>query len=63
MECFQENTSLNYELGNVDDLALKMEEALKMKDWNEKTELAYQYAKQNFDIKVVSRNTMNFIKK
>ena len=39
LECFQENTSLNYKLGNVDDLALKMEEALKCKDWNEKTSL------------------------
>ncbi|SDS79310.1 Glycosyltransferase involved in cell wall bisynthesis [Gillisia sp. Hel1_33_143] len=53
MECFPENTSLNFKLGNIEDLSLKMEEALTLKNWNQKTNLAYAYALQNFDINKV----------
>lgn len=63
IECFPENTSLNFELGNVEDLALKMEEALNIKDWNQKTLLAYEYAKQHFDIKQVCRKYEDFYKR
>lgn len=54
MECFPENTSLDFKLGNIEDLSLKMEEALSLKNWNQKINLAYEYAIQNFDINKVS---------
>jgi len=34
LECFPKNTSLDFKLGDIEDLSLKMEEALTLKNWN-----------------------------
>lgn len=63
MECFPDNSSIQFKLGNVEDLALKMGEALTIQKWNLKTMLAFEYARQNFDINKVSKSYDEFYQK
>ena len=63
LECFPNDSNLNFEAGNVNQIAKRMEEALKISDWESKTTKAYRYAEENFDIKTVSKKYDLFYQK
>ena len=59
-ECLPEGSSLFFEPGRVDELSDKMEEALYIEDWEQRTAKAYCFAQKNFDIKLVSKKYETF---
>lgn len=59
-ECLIEGGALFFKPGNVNELYKKMLEAIYIENWNKKTEISYNYAKENFDIKKVSKNYEEF---
>lgn len=62
-ECFPENGALFFQSGNIKELGDKMEEALIIKDWNERTESSFENARKNFEIKKVSKEYESFYRK
>ena len=62
-ECFTENGALFFQSGNIKDLGDKMQEALTLKDWNERTESSFENARKNFEIKKVSKEYESFYRK
>lgn len=63
VECFPEDTMLSFPPGNILQMYAKLEEALNLNNWIQKSENAYNYAKQNFEIKIVSDQYDSFYKK
>jgi len=61
-ECFVENGALFFKSGNIKELGDKMEEALNIRDWKEKTESSLENARKNFEIKKVSKEYESFYK-
>lgn len=53
MECFPSRGALFFPPGNAGEIFNKMEEATKIKDWEERTERSFEFAKRNFDIEVI----------
>jgi glycosyltransferase involved in cell wall biosynthesis len=53
-ECFVENGALFFQSGNIKELGNKMEEALIIRDWKERTESSLENARKNFEIKKVT---------
>lgn len=62
-ECLPRASALFFEPGNITELSLRMEEALTIDNWNQKTEHAYKYAMQNFNIVDISREYDEFYEK
>lgn len=62
-ECFVENGALFFQSGNIKELGDKMEEALFIRDWKERTESSLENARKNFEIKKVSKEYESFYKK
>ncbi len=62
-ECFVENGALFFQSGNIKDLGDKIEEALILGDWKERTENSLENARKNFEIKKVSKEYESFYKK
>lgn len=62
-ECLPQEAALFFEPGNIEDLSAKMEEALFLHNLEQKSEIAYQYAKDNFDIENISKKYEAFYKK
>ena len=54
-ECVPEGSVLLFSPGDVDQIADRMFEALNVDQWDEKVELAYNFAIDNFEINKVSR--------
>ena len=62
MECFPKKAMLSFPTGNILDMHKRMEEALNLDNWAVRTQNAYDFAKQNFDIKIVSDQYDSFYK-
>jgi glycosyltransferase involved in cell wall biosynthesis len=60
IECFPTDGAMFFKSGNIDDLGIKMEEALKLNKWENKTEQSYLYAKEKFDINNISSQYEEF---
>ncbi|WP_034888153.1 glycosyltransferase [Gillisia sp. Hel_I_29] len=63
MECFPKNAMLSFQPGNIQQMAMRMDKALNMDNWTSITTNAYNFAKKNFDIKIVSTQYDNFYNK
>lgn len=59
-ECLPENTALFFDAGNIEEIQNRMEEALRIQDWNEKTKKAKDYAILYFDINNASKQYEDF---
>lgn len=62
-ECFTENGALFFQSGNIKKLGDKMQEALILRDWKERTESSFENARKNFEIKKVSKEYESFYRK
>ena len=54
-ECFERNGALFFPPGDTQRLYEKLEEAVELEDWKQRSDLAYQYAQANFEIKKISK--------
>jgi glycosyltransferase involved in cell wall biosynthesis len=60
LECVPHGGAITFEVGNVLDLKEKMIKALAAKDWAQKIDRSFHFARKNFDIDEVSRQYENF---
>ncbi len=54
-ECVDESMALFHRVGDMSDLAAQMEKALSMTDWEERTQRAFEFAVEHFDIQKIAR--------
>tara|TARA_R110002020_G_scaffold335371_5_gene550540 strand:+ start:55 stop:1161 length:1107 start_codon:yes stop_codon:yes gene_type:complete len=54
-ECVDESMCLFHRVGDSEDLAIQMERALTLTDWEERTQRAYAHAAEHFDIENIAR--------
>ena len=59
-ECFNENGALFFPPGDVQALSSKMEEAMKIADWEERLERSFSYAQKNFKVENISKKYEKF---
>ncbi|WP_172822405.1 glycosyltransferase [Christiangramia echinicola] len=59
-ECLPANTALIFKVGNILEIQKKMEEALKIKDWDIRTKAAYHYAVDRFNIDEIGEKYEKF---
>ena len=60
IECLANDGALFFKPGNVSGLFHKLKEALVLETWPTKTQNSFDYAKENFEIKKVSKNYEEF---
>ncbi|WP_075352574.1 glycosyltransferase [Algoriphagus marinus] len=53
-ECLKEGMCLFHRVGDQDDLLAQMQQAISLKDWDIRTDNAYEYARENFDIEKIA---------
>ncbi|MDX1718617.1 MAG: glycosyltransferase [Salegentibacter mishustinae] len=59
-ECLAPDSALLFNPGNIHDISICLNKALIISDWDRKTKLAYNYAKERFDIRNISKQYENF---
>ena len=59
-ECLEKDGALFFSPGNVHSLYEKLKEAVESKNWKPKVELAFRFAKNNFEIKKISKEYEKF---
>jgi len=62
-ECLKEGMCLFHRVGDQEDLLVKMQEAVSLKDWDTRTDKAYEYAREHFDIdKIANQYEETYLK-
>ena len=59
-ECLPTDAALFFEPGNIMEISKKMEEALCANNWESKISSAYQFARENFEIKCIAQKYQKF---
>ena len=59
-ECFETDGALFFPPGNIHSLYVKLKEAVDLKDWKQRVELAFDFARNNFEIRKISKEYEEF---
>jgi glycosyltransferase involved in cell wall biosynthesis len=59
-ECLPNDNNLLFEPGNIEEMAKRMVEATQVKNWKERTELAFDFAHERFEINEICKKYEKF---